>query len=556
MENTFTRVNDFHASESDLVRALDSRIPLSRSFSANKLNNNCCNKSVTVVCVNSLYGCFRVPCHEWNSILDIKVMFAKHLRSIADNTEIAGPNEEGTIPTKSSIEPSMIRMFFAGKELSHSLSLCESGISSDSSVYAALCSFSIDRRNSHVTPRIQPWGEFNDTKSLYLVSECANGFSTGFLPNLCADGSAGTYFLKNGRGTTIAVFKPDDEEPRAPNNPRGIQGKMFQQGLRQGILSGEASLREVAAYLLDHQGFAGVPFTTRVEALNDSFCYNVGSRIAKAGSLQEYVKYDDMACDLAPQKFCVDQVHKIAILDIRLVNTDRNDQNLLACKNQSGSFSLIPIDHGYCLPDSLQIGWCDWCWLNWPQAKIPFSQDILDYIFKLDIRKDIQILRNKLSIREGCLRLMEICHNVLLEGAKAGLTLFEIGSIISRDKLCVPSLLEITIAQATVLSASKKNKEKSLVRSRSMFSCCSKCINGFVNAGEVACENCCSEYPQIVSYKDSYDVNPALMRAHCAGNFDFTPKSDEIFWSYFEILLEQVIRRRKESRCKRRSSCV
>jgi len=34
---------------------------------------------------------------------------------------------------------------------------------------------------------------------------------------------------------------------------------------RAGVKSGESTLREVAAYLLDHQGFSGVPATSLVE---------------------------------------------------------------------------------------------------------------------------------------------------------------------------------------------------------------------------------------------------------------------------------------------------
>jgi len=37
------------------------------------------------------------------------------------------------------------------------------------------------------------------------------------------------------------------------------------------VLSGEACIREVAAYLLDTDGFSGVPPTTMVEAQHDGF---------------------------------------------------------------------------------------------------------------------------------------------------------------------------------------------------------------------------------------------------------------------------------------------
>lgn len=54
----------------------------------------------------------------------------------------------------------------------------------------------------------------------------------------------------------VLVLKPADEEAFAPNNPRGHTGLMGQATFRPGVVSGEGHLREVAAYLLDHGGFA------------------------------------------------------------------------------------------------------------------------------------------------------------------------------------------------------------------------------------------------------------------------------------------------------------
>jgi len=65
-------------------------------------------------------------------------------------------------------------------------------------------------------------------------------------------GTSGSYFLENTNRNKIAIFKPLDEEPYAPNNPRGMKGVLGEQGFRPGILSGENASREVFAYLLDH----------------------------------------------------------------------------------------------------------------------------------------------------------------------------------------------------------------------------------------------------------------------------------------------------------------
>jgi len=68
----------------------------------------------------------------------------------------------------------------------------------------------------------------------------------------------------------IAVFKPIDEEPYAPNNPREMQANFGSETCRPGVRSGESTMREVFAYLLDHDNFSGVPPTCLVEITHPS----------------------------------------------------------------------------------------------------------------------------------------------------------------------------------------------------------------------------------------------------------------------------------------------
>lgn len=58
------------------------------------------------------------------------------------------------------------------------------------------------------------------------------------------DGTGGTYFLRDNNKRVAAVFKPVDEEPFAPNNPRGYVGELGQQGLRRGVRAGGGAQRE------------------------------------------------------------------------------------------------------------------------------------------------------------------------------------------------------------------------------------------------------------------------------------------------------------------------
>jgi len=269
-----------------------------------------------------------------------------------------------------------------------------------------------------IVPTLQPL----TPKVLFqALHQCRAGFAAGFKPVLSIDGSGGAYFLHDAYKHKVAVFKPADEEPYAANNPRGyvntnrsICQQLDQEeadpfSLRAGIIPGESCLREVAAFLLDHDGISGVPPTTLVEARHEGF-HNSGTRLKvyeggasigqhvlptttmeqspmekmtyKIGSFQEFVQAECTMDDLSPSKISTEEVQKIAILDIRLMNADRNTANLLCRRRkkrrgdssttnsyEDDSFELVPIDHGYCLRSVCDVSWFDWCWLDWPQVK-------------------------------------------------------------------------------------------------------------------------------------------------------------------------------------------
>jgi hypothetical protein len=100
------------------------------------------------------------------------------------------------------------------------------------------------------------------------LKQAADGLQAGLVPSLSEEGTSGSYFLRskldNGEAKPVAVFKPIDEEPFAPNNPRDMQASFGSETCRPGVKSGESTFREVYAYLLDHEGFAGVPPTALV----------------------------------------------------------------------------------------------------------------------------------------------------------------------------------------------------------------------------------------------------------------------------------------------------
>ncbi|XP_057549847.1 phosphatidylinositol 4-kinase gamma 8-like [Amaranthus tricolor] len=299
-----------------------------------------------------------------------------------------------------------------------------------------------------------------------LVVEVAIALASGVHPMPICNGLGGAYLLNNRNGEAIAVAKPIDEEPLALNNPKGFTGRMLgQPGLRRSIRVGDTGIRELAAYILDHDGFAGVSPTALVKFSNVNFHVNNSSPTScsryKIASLQRFVEHDSDAGDLSPSGFSVSSVHRIGIFDIRVLNIDRHSGNILVGKYERdkhslGAAKLIPIDHGLCLPEWLDDPYFEW--LHWPQSSIPFSDDEMNYISKLNPFEDAKLLRTQIpSLGEASIRVFVICTIFLKRAASVGLCLGEIGEMMTRDCLGgeeTMSVLETICARAKVAVAS------------------------------------------------------------------------------------------------------
>ncbi|KAF3431643.1 hypothetical protein FNV43_RR26374 [Rhamnella rubrinervis] len=302
-----------------------------------------------------------------------------------------------------------------------------------------------------------------------LVKEIVKGIKMGVDPLPVHSGLGGAYYFRNCRGESVAIVKPTDEEPFAPNNPKGFVGKALgQPGLKRSVRVGETGFREVAAYLLDEGHFANVPPTALVKITHSTFNVNDGVNgnkpnkkklVSKIASFQQFIPHDFDASDHGTSSFPVTAVHRIGILDIRILNTDRHAGNLLVRKldgvGRFGQVELIPIDHGLCLPETLEDPYFEW--IHWPQASIPFSDDELLYIKNLDPQKDCDMLRRELPmIREACLRVLFLCTIFLKEAAAFGLCLAEIGEMMTREFRSgeeEPSELEVICMEARMMIA-------------------------------------------------------------------------------------------------------
>jgi len=243
---------------------------------------------------------------------------------------------------------------------------------------------------------------------IIALESMMKGMAAGLNPELAFDGTAGTYMMKDPERNNTGIFKPIDEEAFAPNNPRGHIGDFGQSSFRKGVLSGEGVIREVASYLMDHDESARVPPTIFAEAMHPTFEYSSGEmdfsdfgndngsynnvisslvdpslpehasdstentgkndspknepQKMKYGSLQCFEPSHGEASNYSSDLFPKDQVHRIGILDLRIMNLDRNDGNILVKeveviikKKKKFKCSLIPIDHSLSIPDNLEI---------------------------------------------------------------------------------------------------------------------------------------------------------------------------------------------------------
>lgn len=57
-----------------------------------------------------------------------------------------------------------------------------------------------------------------------IIDLARQGFNSGLIPKLTDDGTSGTYEIRSINKEKLCIFKPIDEEPFAPNNPRGHIG--------------------------------------------------------------------------------------------------------------------------------------------------------------------------------------------------------------------------------------------------------------------------------------------------------------------------------------------
>jgi len=294
-----------------------------------------------------------------------------------------------------------------------------------------------------------PTKEVQPHQPLWL-RDSFNSIQKGEL-KLASSGVGGTYFVSgveansNGEKVPISVFKPIDEEPGAPNNPKHTEGFVPM------LPWGTGAHREVAAYKLGHH-YVDVPETYYIQATNPE-----GE--TKIGSLQRFVASDGDCSDFGANKFSVDSVHRLGVFDISILNMDRNDENLLVQKSDDESgWKLIPIDHTYCFPNRIDSYFN---WQYWSQSKKPFSPELLALISGLDPLANAEILYET-GIDEESIRNVVASTLLLQKAAAKGLNLYQIASMVSGKKNDLVNILNQTKEKENLYYQTNYGDESSL----------------------------------------------------------------------------------------------
>jgi hypothetical protein len=221
-------------------------------------------------------------------------------------------------------------------------------------------------------------------------------------------------------------------------------------------------VREEAAYLVDRLcgGVAGLPITTRstLEILPGT---------SEQGALQAFAQghigcMEDFAMPRNYQEavrfIALDQAEAIAILDMRVFNTDRHAGNLLLKQlpSNGGSHTLFPIDHGCCLPPWYSLGEAHFdAWRDWPHlvpSPSPHALSIVSCAVEA-LPRTVRALRD-IGLDESSVLTLQLCTAFLEIGVLSySVPLVQLAGLLLRDDeddFKEPSWFEVKLASAAV----------------------------------------------------------------------------------------------------------
>jgi len=260
-----------------------------------------------------------------------------------------------------------------------------------------------------------------------------------FSSSLSPEGIGGTYILSQNE-RPFAVFKPTDEEPGCPNNPKNQ--KKF---LKEGVLPGEGAIREYLACLLDHGNYARVPETKLLNvSLNGEY---------KFGSLQEYINNDGTMDDFGSSLFTIEDVQRLAQFDIRTLNMDRNLGNMLVV-DLGDEKRLVPIDHSYILPERLDGARFDWKY--WSQADKPVLMSVKEYVRRIDVEMEVSLLE-MIGLSREAIDNFKIASLFLKKACEMNWSFRRMAQFVCKMKEGEKTKLELIVGKVKLVSSDQQS---------------------------------------------------------------------------------------------------
>ncbi|CAK8676083.1 unnamed protein product [Clavelina lepadiformis] len=288
-----------------------------------------------------------------------------------------------------------------------------------------------------------------------LVRAAEAAIDRGVYPVRIAQGSSGSYFVKDVDRKSIAVFKPKNEEPYGQLNPKWT--KWMHKTCcpccfgRDCLIPNQGYLSEAGASLIDSKlELNVVPKTKVVHLVSETFNYNaidraksktkkytsehfpaVGKRFhriglpPKVGSMQTFVegykdaeywlrKFESESLPTDTYKEYQLQFERLVVLDYIIRNTDRgNDNWLIKYENpdiddqqedditetdwsmvKRPIVTLAAIDNGLAFPFKHPDSWraYPYHWCWLPEARTPFSDETKNLV--LDKLSDINFVES------------------------------------------------------------------------------------------------------------------------------------------------------------------
>lgn len=272
------------------------------------------------------------------------------------------------------------------------------------------------------------------------------------------EGQTGSVYAVEADGRKLAVFKP--------NSGEGFE--------RHGIPAGKGALREEAVYVVDRlcEQWAGVPVTSQTSI-------EVEGRQLD-GALQKFHEdATDFAEDVGMPRDFDEAIAKVrqedaeglALLDLRVCNTDRHGSNLLFL-GPTWPKAMGPIDHGCCLPPWWALGEAVFdAWLGWPQLQCRPSAAARSHALKAKSQLPT-VCRElaRLGLDPDSILTLQLCTTLVAVGiGSMGLPLASIANRMVREDYSELCWLEQKVleaarkAGATVSVQPNKRNDKVLI---------------------------------------------------------------------------------------------